>query len=88
MKEQLEKTTADVKDLKEQVKQATELVYSFEPILNTFSKIADTEEGRELVQKIHEAKLKQEIREAQEETDKERVEITKEHPVPKKAKRE
>jgi len=86
MKEQLDKTTAEVNNLKEQLKQATELVYSFEPVLSTFSTIADTKEGQELINKIHEAKAKQEMREAQKETDKERAEITKEHPTPKKTK--
>jgi len=79
---------AEVKDLKEQLKSATELVYSFEPVLTTFSTIADTKEGQELIKRIHEAKLQAEAVEAQEQTGKERDEITKEHPVPKKAKRE
>jgi hypothetical protein len=77
-----------VADLKEQLKSATELVYSFEPVLSTFSAIADTVEGQELIKKLHEAKAKQETVEAQEETNKQREEITKEHPIPKKAKSE
>jgi len=82
MKEQLDKTTADVKDLKKQLKQATELVYSFEPLLNTFNEIANTTEGQELILKIKEAKLKQEYVEAKE-GDKE---INKEHPIAEKPK--
>ena len=73
----------EIKELKEQLKSATELIYSFEPVLNTFSTISDTPEGQELIRKIHEAKLKQE---GQEETEKLRVEVTKERPVPTKAK--
>jgi integrase len=88
MKEQLDKTTAEVKDLKEQLKSATEIIYGFEPMLNTFNAIADTKEGQELINKIHEAKMKQEMMEAQEETEKLRAEITKEHPTPKKDKSE
>ena len=72
-----------VKDLEVQLKSATELIYSFEPVLNTFSAISDTPEGQTLIKKIHEAKLKQE---GQEETEKLRVEVTKERPVPTKAK--
>ena len=79
---------AEVKELREQLKSATEMVYSFEPVLNTFSAIADTKEGQEMINKIHEAKAKQEMREAQKETEKLRVEVTKEHPVPTKAKSE
>ena len=44
----------EVKDLKEQLKEATEKVYSFEPILDTFSAIADTEEGQALIRKLNE----------------------------------
>ena len=55
------------KDLKAQLKSAIEMVYSFEPILNTFSEIANSLEGQELIQKIREAKIKQEMSEAQEE---------------------
>jgi len=79
---------AEIKDLKEQLKSATEMVYSFEPILNTFNEIANTVEGQELIKKIHEAKLKQETVEAQEETNKHRNEITKKHSVPDNVKRE
>jgi len=77
-----------VQNLEAQLKQATELIYSFEPVLNTFGAISDTTEGQELIKKLHEAKLKQETVEAQTETDKERAEITKEHPTPKRVKRE
>jgi len=42
----------EVKDLKEQLKQATDMIYSFEPVLETFSAIADTEEGQELIRKV------------------------------------
>ncbi len=80
--------TNEVEELKEQLKSATELIYSFEPVLSTFSTIADTTEGQELIRKIKEAKAKQETKEAQEETDKLRAKITKEHPTPKKVKRE
>ena len=76
---------AQIKDLKEQLRSATELVYSFEPVLSTFSAIADTVEGQELIKKLHEAKAKQEMKEAQEETEKHRVEITKLNPSPEKA---
>jgi len=88
MKEQLDKTTAEVKDLKKQLKQATEMLYSFEPMLNTFSAIADTKEGQELIRKIKEAKAKQEAVEAQEQTAKENAQITAENPIPKKVKSE
>ncbi len=74
----------EVKELKEQLKSATELVYSFEPVLNTFSAIADTKEGQELIRKLREAKHKQEMKELQ----KERAEINKEHPIASKAKGE
>ena len=70
---------SDIDELKEQLKSATELIYSFEPVLNTFSAIADTKEGQELILKIKEAKLKQETVEAQKEDE----EITKEHPLSK-----
>ena len=75
---------AEVKDLKEQLKSATEIIYSFEPVLNTFGAIADTKEGQALIKKIKEAKAKQEMNEL----GKERAEITKEHPVSKNVKRE
>ena len=78
----------EVKDLKEQLKSAVEMVYSFEPILNTFNEIANTTEGQALINKIHEAKAKQEMEEAQNETDKLRAEITKENHIQDKVKRE
>lgn len=78
----------EVKDFKEQLKSATKMVYSFEPILNMFNEIANTTEGQELIKRIHEAKMNQELKESQEETDKERAKITKEHLTPKKVKRE
>ena len=64
------------------------MIYSFEPILNTFNQIAETNEGQELINKIHEAKAKQETVEAQEEANKLRAEVTKEKPIQKKVKRE
>ena len=75
-----------VQNLEAQLKQATQMIYSFEPVLNTFNAIADTPEGQALIKKLHEVKLKQEMKESQEETDKLNAEITKEHPIPKKAK--
>jgi len=77
---------AKIEDLNEQLKSATEIIYSFEPVLNTFSAIADTKEGQELINKIREAKIRQEIKEAQEQAEKEHAEITTEHPKPKEAK--
>ena len=77
-----------VQNLEAQLKQATEMIYSFEPLLNTFNEIANSPEGQELIKKIHEAKLKQETVEAQTETDKQRAEITKERPIQDKVKRE
>ena len=70
-------------NFKERLESATELIYSFEPVLNTFSAIADTPEGQELILKIKEAKLKQETVEAQEETEKLKADVTKEHPISK-----
>jgi integrase len=58
---------AEVKELKEQLKSATQMVYSFEPILNTFNEIANSKEGQALIKKIHEAKMNQELKESQEE---------------------
>ena len=54
-----------VEDLTKQLKSATELVYSFEPVLSTFSAIADTKEGQELILKIKEARAKQETLEGE-----------------------
>jgi len=79
-----EKLKVEVKDLREQLKSATEMVYSFEPILNSLNEIADTPEGQELIKKIHKAKLKRETKEAQQEDNELKDEVTKEHPVPKK----
>jgi len=42
----------EIKDVKEQLEEATRMVYSFEPILDTFSAIADTKEGQELIRKL------------------------------------
>ena len=56
---------SDIDELKEQLKSATELIYSFEPVLSTFSAVADTKEGQELILKIKEAKAKQEWAEAE-----------------------
>ena len=53
-------------------------------MLSTFSAIADTPEGQELILKIKEAKLKQETIEAQENEKKSNAEIIKENPVAKK----
>lgn len=78
------KLEAKVEDLNEQLKSATELVYSFEPVLSTFSAIANTKEGQELINKIREAKIRQEMKEAQKETDKLRAKITAENPIPEK----
>ena len=71
----------EVKDLKEQLKSATEMVYSFEPLLNTFNEIAETPEGQQLIKKIHEAKLNQEKVEAKNETEQLRADVTKENPI-------
>jgi len=73
-----------VQNLEAQLKDAIQMIYSFEPILNTFSEIAETTEGQKLINRIHEAKAKQEAIEAQNQTDKEREEITKENPIAKK----
>lgn len=78
------KLKKEVTDLKEQLKQAVKQIYSFEPLLDTFSAIADTKEGQELIQKIKEAKLKQEYSEARKDDE----EITKSNPIPKKTKSE
>jgi len=72
-----------VQDLEAQLKDAVKMIYSFEPMLNTFNEIANTTEGQELIKRIHEAKLKQETVEAQEEANKLQAEITKERPVSK-----
>jgi ABC-type lipopolysaccharide export system ATPase subunit len=77
-----------VQNLEAQLKQATQMIYSFEPLLNTFNKIANTTEGQELIKKIHEAKLNQETVEAQNEANKHKAEITKENPIQNKVKRE
>jgi len=77
-----------VQNLEARLKSATEIIYSFEPMLNTFSAITDTKEGQELINKIREAKLKQETVEAQEETEKLKADVTKEHPIQDKVKRE
>ncbi|MFC1487255.1 tyrosine-type recombinase/integrase [Thermoproteota archaeon] len=87
-RDELAQSKVEVKDLKEQLKSAIEMVYSFEPILNTFSEIANSLEGQELINKIHEAKEKQEMKDAQEEDNKLRAEITAENPAPKKVKGE
>jgi integrase len=68
------KLKAEVKDLREQLKSATEMVYSFEPILNTFKEIANTTEGQELIKRLHEEKLKREMKEAEMEERKSRQE--------------
>ena len=77
-----------VQDLETQLKQATQMIYSFEPLLNTFNQIAETNEGQELINKIHEAKAKQETVEAKNETEQLRADVTKEHPIKDKVKRE
>lgn len=79
---------AKVEDLKEQLKSATEMVYSFEPILNTFNEIANSTEGQELIRKIREAKQQAETKEAQEEANELKAEVTKEQPILKKTKSE
>ena len=79
---------ADITELKESLKSATEIVYSFEPMLNTFNEIAGTPEGLELIKKLHEEKLKQEMKEAETEDNKFKAEVTKENPIPKKPKSE
>jgi integrase len=88
LKDNVVELVAEVKDLKEQLKNATKMVYSFEPILNTFNEIANTPEGQELIKRIHEAKLQREMKEAQQEDNKLKAEIEKEHPIPKKVKGE
>lgn len=75
-----------VQNLEAQLKQATEMIYSFEPLLNTFNEIANTTEGQELIRRIHEAKLKEETVETQTEANKLRAKITAENPIPKKDK--
>ena len=87
-RDELAQSKVEVKDLKEQLKSATEIIYSFEPVLNTFSAIADTVKGQALIKKIREAKLKQEMKEAQEEANKLRANVTTENPLPSKAKSE
>jgi len=63
------------------------MIYSFEPLLNTFNEIANTTEGQELIKMIHEAKLKQETVEAQKETQELKAEVTKENPIASKPSR-
>jgi len=60
-----EKMDAKIEDLTEQLKEATELVYSFEPVLDLLGKIADVPEGQALINKIHEAHT-QEMKKVQE----------------------
>jgi len=76
-----------VQNLEVQLKQATQMIYSFEPLLNTFNEIAETPEGQQLIKKIHEAKLKQETVEAQKETQELKAEVTKENPIAAKPSR-
>ncbi len=71
-----------VQNLEARLNEATEIIYGFEPILNTFSAIADTPEGQELIRKLREAKHQQEMKEVQEDNAK----INKEHPIAKEAK--
>jgi len=83
----LEKQVEELsKDLKEKLKSATKLIYSFEPVLNTFGAISDTLEGKELIKKIREAKLLEEIEDSQEEVAKSRANITKANPIQKRRK--
>ena len=70
-----------VQNLEAQLKSAIQMIYSFEPLLNTFNEIANTPEGQELIKKIHEAKMKQEKVEAQKETQELKAEVTKENPI-------
>jgi len=73
-----------IEDLDEQLKSATEMVYSFEPLLNILGKIADIPEGQALINKIQN-ELMEDINKVKE---KFRIEVTKENPIPKKAKGE
>jgi hypothetical protein len=80
---QLAKT---ISEQEKKLEEATQFIYSFEPMLNTFNEIANTTEGQELIKRIHEAKLKRETKEAQQDDNKLKAEIEKKHPVPKKVK--
>jgi protein subunit release factor A len=82
---QLAKT---ISEQEKKLEDATQFIYSFEPVLNTFNEIANTPEGQELIKKIHEEKQRREMREAQQEDNELKAEIEKEHPIPKKVKRE
>jgi hypothetical protein len=80
---QLAKT---ISEQEKKLEEATQFIYSFEPMLNTFNEIANTTEGQELIKRIHEAKLKRETKEAQQDDNKLKAEIEKKHPLPKKVK--
>jgi tRNA splicing endonuclease len=82
---QLAKT---ISEQEKKLEDATQFIYSFEPVLNTFNEIANTPEGQELIKKIHEEKQKREMKEAQQKDNELKAEIEKEHPIPKKAKGE
>jgi hypothetical protein len=82
---QLAKT---ISEQDKKLEEATQFIYSFEPMLNTFNEIANTPEGQRLIKKIHEEKMKREMKEAQQEDNELKARIEKEHPIPKKVKGE
>lgn len=78
----------EVKDLKEQLKEATQMVYSFEPLLNTFSAIADTPEGQELIRKVNPAKGETQTKAVKLKFRTDVIKKTKETPISKDVKRD
>jgi hypothetical protein len=69
---QLAKT---ISEQEKKLEEATQFIYSFEPMLNTFNKIANTTEGQELIKRLHEEKQKRETEEAQKEDNKLKAEV-------------
>lgn len=70
MKERMEKAegevqtlTNEVKSLKEQLSGATHIIHTWEPILDTFIELTDTEEGKALLKKLLEERQEKQYRE-------------------------
>jgi hypothetical protein len=59
LKAKTEKMDAKIEDLTEQLIKATQMVYSFEPILDLLGKIADIPEGQALIDKIQKARMQE-----------------------------
>jgi integrase len=66
-----------IEDLNEQLKEATEMVYSFEPLLDLLGKVADIPEGQKLINKIQNKRM-QEINKVKEKFRKDVTKDTKE----------